>query len=89
MKGISLRFQDYQQRCVIHNRGYTIGWYVDNEIGIVGLIDSRTSHGELFYFLKKIAELFWECCFYMNISAIDYIIKYQYVYNIHNIRVKA
>lgn len=59
MKGISLRFQDYQQRCVIHNRGYTIGWYVDNEIGIVGLIDSRTSHGELFYFLKKIAELFW------------------------------
>ena len=54
MKGISLRFQDYQQRCVIHNRGYTIGWYVDNEIGIVGLIDSRTSHGELFYFLKKI-----------------------------------
>jgi len=68
MKGISLRFQDYQQRCVIHNRGYTVGWYVDNEIGIVGLIDSRTSHAELFYFLKKIAELFWEGCLLIDIS---------------------
>ena len=59
MKGISLHFQSYQKRCVIHNRGYTIGWYVDNDIAITGLIDSRTSHTELFYFLKIIADLFW------------------------------
>lgn len=59
MKGISVHFPSYQKRCMIHNRGYTIGWYVDNEIAIIGLIDSRTSHSELFYFLKITADLFW------------------------------
>ena len=43
----------------MHNRGYTLGWIRDNDICIVGLIDSRTSHSELFYLLKFIASMFW------------------------------
>ena len=59
MKGIASRFGEFKSRCVLHNRGYTMGWTGDNGLGLVGLIDSRTDSVELFTFLKFIADQFW------------------------------
>ena len=60
MKGVAGRFVDFKSRCLLHNRGYTMGWTNDNNLGLIGLIDSRTDNVELFAFLHFIADQFWQ-----------------------------
>jgi len=59
IKGIATRFPDYQKRCVLHNKGFTIGWQRDGDIVVMGLIDSRTAPVDLFHFLKIVGDMFW------------------------------
>ena len=60
MKGVASRLGEFKSRCVLHNRGYTMGWTSDNDLGLIGLIDSRTDTIELFAFLNFIADQFWQ-----------------------------